>query len=268
MSKAITTQLAATDSVMAAIIQAAGPYHLTPELTCEPFEALSRAIAHQQLHATAAGHILKRFIEACGHGSYPTAETVLATADAVLRAVGFSFSKIASVKDLAAKTLDGTVPKRESLVDLSDDEIIERLTKVRGIGRWTVEMMLMFQLGRPDVLPVDDFGVRAGFRFAYGLRKAPSPRALALFGQRWAPNRTAAAWYLWRAIELKKAGALPEPAERIRLPRVIRKRRKEATRRRQKSRLLPPATKLRSAKAPRAKLADRVRKVRRKRARK
>ena len=110
-------------------------------------------------------------------------------------------------------------------MQLSDEEIIARLTQVRGIGRWTVEMLLMFQLRRPDVLPVDDFGVRAGFRAAYGLTRMPHPRALAAWGERWKPFRTTAAWYLWRALELKRAGTLPAPAERIRLPRLKKPRR-------------------------------------------
>ena len=137
-----------------------------------------------------------------------------------MRAAGFSFAKVAALKDLAAKTLAQVVPERTVLALLPDEEIIERLTQVRGIGRWTVEMLLMFQLGRPDVLPVDDFGVRAGFRAAYGLTRMPHPKALALSGERWKPYRSAAAWYLWRALELKRAGTLPPPAERIRLPRA------------------------------------------------
>jgi hypothetical protein len=117
------------------------------------------------------------------------------------------------------------VPDHETLRTLSDEEIITRLTQVRGIGRWTVEMMLMFRLGRPDVLPVDDFGVRNGFRLAYGLKKMPPPKALALFGARWAPHRSVAAWFLWRAVELARASKLPQPLERTRLPRVPRRRR-------------------------------------------
>ncbi|HTC53393.1 MAG TPA: hypothetical protein VK700_15770, partial [Steroidobacteraceae bacterium] len=111
---------------------------------------------------------------------------------------------------------------------LSDLEIIERLTAVRGIGRWTVEMLLMFQMRRPDVLPVDDFGVRNGFRLAYGLKLMPAPTVLALYGERWAPHRSAAAWYLWRAVDLHRAGQLPPPAQAVRLPRLPRKRRKAA----------------------------------------
>ena len=224
MSKRITTHLARTDPVMAALVAAAGPYRLEPELECTLFRALARAIAHQQLHANAANAILKRFVSSCGQGDFPTPEEVLAAPKRKLRAAGFSLAKIAALKDLAKKTLAGVVPERAILGKIDDDKIVERITQVRGIGRWTVEMMLMFQLGRPDVLPADDFGVRNGFRLAYGLRKMPPPRALLAFGERWRPHRSAAAWYLWRAVELSRAGELPAPAERIRLPRVKRRK--------------------------------------------
>jgi DNA-3-methyladenine glycosylase II len=141
--------------------------------------------------------------------------------------VGLSFAKIASIKDLAQKTLAGVVPPQEILHTLADEEIIERITQVRGIGRWTVEMMLMFRLGRPDVLPVDDFGVRNGFRLAYGLRGMPTVRALAEYGARWAPFRSVAAWYLWRAVDLHRAGKLPAPAVKTRI-KLVKKRPKKA----------------------------------------
>jgi DNA-3-methyladenine glycosylase II len=144
-----------------------------------------------------------------------------------MRAVGLSFAKIASIKDLAAKTLEGVVPPSEILHTLADDEIVERLTQVRGIGRWTVEMMLMSRLGRPDVLPVDDFGVRNGFRLAYGLRGMPTARALGEFGARWAPYRSVAAWYLWRAVDLHRAGKLPAPATPTRIKTVKKKPKKK-----------------------------------------
>ncbi len=208
---------------MAGVIEAVGAYRLKPQLDAPPFQSLARAIAHQQLHATAANSILARLVAANG-GAFPTPQALLAMDDQALRSFGFSFAKIKSLKDLAARTLDGTVPDTASLQSLSDEEIIERITEVRGIGRWTVEMMLMFQLGRPDVLPVDDFGVRNGFRLAYGLRTMPRPRVLALYGERWSPNRSAAAWYLWRAVELSREGTLPKPAVRIRLPRLPRAR--------------------------------------------
>jgi len=226
MSKRIITHLSNVDTILAGVIQVAGPYRLKPDLEGSPFKTLARAIAHQQLNGTAANTILARFANTVGaDGAFPTPEQVLAAPEATLRAAGFSFAKIASLRDLATKTIEGVVPDRTTLLALTDAEIIERLTQVRGIGRWTVEMMLMYQLGRRDVLPVDDFGVRNGFRLAYGLRKMPPPKALALFGERWAPHRSAAAWYLWRAVELHRAGTLPVPSERTRLPRVPRLRR-------------------------------------------
>ena len=229
-TKRITKHLARVDAVMAGLVAAVGSYRLQPELECTLFRALARAISHQQLHANAANAILGRFVSSCGKGDFPTPEEVLAAPKRRMRAAGFSLAKIAALKDLARRTLEGTVPERASLEEIDDDEIIARITQVRGIGRWTVEMMLMFQLGRPDILPADDFGVRNGFRLAYGLRKMPPPRALAAFGERWRPHRTAAAWYLWRAVELARARQLPAPAERTRLPRVKRRkaRRKRA----------------------------------------
>jgi DNA-3-methyladenine glycosylase II len=227
MSREIVAHFVSCDPVMAALARAVGPY--APETDeCHPFEALAQAIAHQQLNGIAARTILRRLVEACGEGGFPSPQWILDTPVERLRAAGFSGAKVAALKDLAAQTLTAVVPERAALLDLDDEAIIERLTQVRGIGRWTVEMLLIFRLGRPDVLPVDDFGVRAGFRAAYGLKALPHPKALAAWGERWKPHRSAAAWYLWRALELKRAGKLPEPAERIRLPRVKRRRRKAA----------------------------------------
>jgi DNA-3-methyladenine glycosylase II len=218
----VKKHFAACDPVMAALMRAAGPYQLDPEATRSPFESLARAITHQQLNGTAADRILARFIDLCGEGTFPTPAAVLARPDPELRAVGLSFAKIASLKDLAMKAGSGIVPDSTALVALDDAAIVERLTQVRGVGRWTVEMLLMFQLGRPDVLPVDDFGVRNGFRLAYGLRGMPTPRALAAWGERWAPHRTAAAWYLWRAVDLAREGRLPLPVERPRGIRIVK----------------------------------------------
>ena len=218
---AFKRRLARVDPILANVIRAAGKFTHAPNAEHTPFHTLARAIAHQQLNGIAAESIFGRFV-----GLYPLnaggaalleAELVLATPDDKLRAVGLSFAKIASIKDLATKTIAGTVPAYEILHTLENEEIIERLTQVRGIGRWTVEMMLMSRLGRADVLPVDDFGVRNGFRLAYGLRGMPTPRALAEFGARWAPFRSVAAWYLWRAVDLHKAGKLPAPAEQTRI---------------------------------------------------
>ncbi|MBV9697286.1 MAG: DNA-3-methyladenine glycosylase 2 family protein [Gammaproteobacteria bacterium] len=228
MSRKITEHLTRSDAVLGALIRTVGPYRLEIESDCHPYQALAQAIAHQQLNGTAATTILRRLVASCGGGSFPTPERLLAEPVESLRAAGFSYAKVAALKDLAAKTLARTVPEGAVLAALSDEEIIARLTEVRGIGRWTVEMLLMFRLGRPDVLPVDDFGVRAGFRAAYGLRKLPHPRALAAWGERWRPYRSAAAWYLWRALELQRAGTLPPPRERIRLPRVRKRRARRA----------------------------------------
>src|SRR6516164_1287541 len=225
MSRQILLHLARADAVLGGLIRAVGPCRLSAQADGHPFQTLARAIAHQQLNGTAANTILKRLVDSCGGGVFPTPEQVLAASADSLRAAGFSFAKVAALRDLAEKTIAGVVPDAATLGELSDEEIIARLTQVRGIGRWTVEMLLVFQLGRPDVLPVDDFGVRSGFQAAYGLSRMPRPQVLAAWGERWKPYRTTAAWYLWRALELKRAGTLPAPAERIRLPRIRRRRR-------------------------------------------
>jgi len=212
-----------TDPVMAALIDAAGPCKIRSREVQQPFEALARAIAHQQLHGVAAERILGRFVALFDAATFPAPQQVIDAADAQLRAVGFSYAKIAALKDLARKTLEGTVPPAAELALLGDLEIIERLSSVRGIGRWTVEMMLMFQLERRDVLPVDDFGIRNGFRLAYGLKGMPTPRALAQFGERWKPWRSVAAWYLWRACELARDGKLAACALPPRLALVKRR---------------------------------------------
>src|SRR3984893_5066152 len=225
MNQKILTHLSRADAVLAGLIRAVGPTKLPPPEDCHPFHVLAQAIAHQQFDGTAGHTILKRLIDCCGHGAFPSPRMLLDAPVESVRAAGFSFAKVAALKDLAAKTLAAVVPDGAALQQLSDEEVIARLTNGRGLGRWTVEMLLMFQLRRPDVLPVDDFGVRAGFRAAYGLTRMPHPRALAAWGERWKPFRTTAAWYLWRALELKRAGTLPAPPERIRLPRVKKRRR-------------------------------------------
>ena len=196
------------DPVMRRLIRAAGPCGIRPEPGRSPYQALVRAIAHQQLTGKAAGTILSRFFALYGGSRGPDPAELLATDDGLLRAAGFSRAKVASLKDIAARTLDGTIAPRRVLARMDDEAIIERLVQVRGVGRWTVEMFLMFTLGRPDVLPVDDYGVRNGFRIAYGLEELPRPRELAEFGLRWAPCRSTAAWYLWRAVDLRREGKL------------------------------------------------------------
>lgn len=167
----------------------------------EPYEALVRAIAHQQLHGSAARTILARFMALYPEVAFPPPEAVLATEEAALRGCGFSGSKTAAIRDIAAHALAGGVPTRRAAARLSDMELIERLTVIRGVGRWTVEMLMMFTLGRLDILPVDDFGVREGYRRLHGLEAQPKPRDLAAIGEMWSPYRSVAAWYLWRAAD-------------------------------------------------------------------
>lgn len=196
----------AQEPIWAALIGRVGRPRLGIQRRRSPYEALLRAIAHQQLHGRAAEAILARFAALYPDTDFPTPEQVLATPEAALRGCGFSGSKIAALRDVCARTLDGTVPSRRAAARLSDEALIERLTSVRGVGRWTVEMLLIFTLGRPDVLPVDDFGVREGYRLLYRLDAQPRPRAFAEIGRAWAPHRSIAAWYLWRASDEGKAG--------------------------------------------------------------
>ena len=204
MTGAALKHLAANDPVMRRLIREFGSCGLAPETRRPPFQSLVQAVAHQQLNGTAAGSILARFKKLFPGRRFPRPEDLVSVTDAQLRACGFSFAKIASIRDIAAKTLAGVVPASRHIVKLSDDEIVTRLTEVRGVGRWTVEMLLIFQLGRPDVLPADDFGVRSGFRHAYKKREMPAVKELLAFGERWRPHRTTAAWYLWRAADAAK----------------------------------------------------------------
>jgi DNA-3-methyladenine glycosylase II len=188
---------------MRRLIKTHGPCQLTPAADRTPFESLVRAVAHQQLNGTAAETILRRFRALFG-GRFPAPPRLADVTDDQIRGAGFSRAKIAAIRDIAAKTLDGTVPGTRAIKAMPDEDIITRLTSVRGVGRWTVEMLLIFKLGRPDVLPADDFGVRNGFRFIMGLKDLPKPKDLLAYGQRWRPHATTAAWYLWRAADSTK----------------------------------------------------------------
>jgi DNA-3-methyladenine glycosylase II len=196
--------LSACDPVWASLIARIGPCGLTPRLEREPYEALVRAIAYQQLHGRAAEAILARFLALYPASAFPAPAEILATEESVLRGCGFSASKIASIHGIAQGTLDGLVPALAVATTLSDAELIERLVTLRGVGRWTVEMFLMFALGRPDILPTDDFGVREGWRALKKLPEQPKPKVLAEIGLAWSPYRSTAAWYLWRAAEEAK----------------------------------------------------------------
>jgi DNA-3-methyladenine glycosylase II len=192
------------DPVMQRIIERHGPCGLAPR-KLSPYESLLRAIAHQQLHGKAAESILARFVALSGSGRFPSPAAVLAMRTTAMRRCGFSQAKVKAIRDIARHAAKGVVPTKRMCARLDDDVLIERLTKIWGVGRWTVEMLLIFTLNRLDVLPVDDFGVREGYRLAYGGKKQPTPKDLRAFGERWAPYRSVAAWYLWRvANEGKK----------------------------------------------------------------
>ncbi len=196
--------IAATDSRIAALIARSPRYNIKPAPLIRLFDALAESIAYQQLSGKAAATIFGRVRALYPRRKYLDPNKILATPNESFRAAGLSRSKIAAVKDLASKTIDGTVPSARAIARMSDEEIILRLTEVRGIGRWTVEMLLLFDLGRPDVWPVDDYGVRKGFAKIFGRRKLPTPKQLMKLGEKWRPYRSVAAWYFWRALDVPK----------------------------------------------------------------
>jgi len=193
--------LSQSDKVLARLIRKVGPCRLEPRRNTSPFQALVQSVAHQQLNGTAAKTILRRVIALYPKRRFPTPEDLLSTADEPLRGAGLSRAKIAAIKDIAAKTVEGLVPASRAIAKLSNEEILERLTTIRGVGPWTVEMLLMFKLGRLDVLPASDFGVRKGFALIYRRKELPAPADLLAHGERWRPYRTIASWYLWRALD-------------------------------------------------------------------
>src|ERR1700761_8288459 len=205
-------QLATADARLGALIEQVGPFGLQVKSTHSPFEALLEAILYQQLHANAARAILGRLLALFGD-LHPQPEQLLAVPDEMLRAAGLSQGKLLSLRDLAAKTLDGTVPSIGAIRRLPDQEIIDRLSHVRGIGTWTAEMLLIFRLGRPDVFPGTDYGIRKGYLLTFGRVPAGKPIALEMLPKaeqmqrrvaRWKPWRSVASWYLWRACELPR----------------------------------------------------------------
>ncbi|MGB8261300.1 MAG: DNA-3-methyladenine glycosylase [Terracidiphilus sp.] len=215
---AAVEHLKAADAKLSALIDRAGPFTLRLDPSPSPFESLVESILYQQLHGKAAATIHRRVREY--FSGDPTPQLLLDTHDDPLRAAGVSGNKIKALRDLAAKTLDGTVPSHAAIKKMTDAEIVERLTQVRGIGPWTVEMLLIFRMGRPDVFPVSDYGVRKGFALTFqrlpktralAAEDLPKPEVLLKRGKRWAPFRSVASWYLWRACDLAKAAALSGP---------------------------------------------------------
>src|SRR6202142_896078 len=204
MTRAAHKHLSKADPVLKRLIREHGFCALAPEKRRAPFQSLGPALPHQQLNGPAANTILPRFKNLFPGRKFPRPEDLAKVSNEQIRACGFSFAKIKAIRDIAEKTLSGVIPTSRQIVKLSDDEIIERLTEVRGVGRWTVEMLLIFQLGRLDILPADDFGVRSGYRVAYKKREMPKPKELLIFGEKWKPHRTTAAWFLWRAADAAK----------------------------------------------------------------
>jgi DNA-3-methyladenine glycosylase II len=194
--------LAALDPRLAPLIKRVGPYTVQAAKVMRPFDSLAESIAYQQLNGKAAATIFGRVRALYPRRKWFSPQLVLATPDETFRSAGLSRSKTAAIKDLAAKTLEGIVPSFAVLQGMTDEEIIARLTAVRGIGRWTVEMLLLFDLGRLDVWPVDDYCVRKGYAKTFRKRQVPKPKELLAIGEKWRPYRSVAAWYFWRALEL------------------------------------------------------------------
>lgn len=199
--------LRAADPLLAHVIELAGPYDVEPDLELDPFAYLLRSIVHQQLNGTAAATIHGRVLDLFD-GHRPDPSRLLDLDEEALRAAGLSASKLASVRDLAVHAMRGEVPSASALRTMADADVVERLTVVRGIGPWTVHMLLMFQLGRPDVLPTGDFGVREGWRLLHGVDQQPTPGQLRAACVAWRPYRSVGAWYMWRVVDLHRAGVL------------------------------------------------------------
>jgi DNA-3-methyladenine glycosylase II len=193
--------ISGSDKRMAGLINTVKPFELSLKPVRSPFRTLVEAIAAQQLTWKAASTILGRFRQLYDGKRFPSPEDVLGTPDEELRGVGFSWAKVASIKDLAGKSLDGTVPTMARLRKMEDEGIMERLTRVRGIGPWTVEMLLIFGFGRPDVLPATDYGIRKGFTTLYERDELAAPDEILRFGERWRPYRSVASLYLWQAVD-------------------------------------------------------------------
>jgi len=210
--RAASQFLANLDTDWARLVAQVGPCRHQTQPGREPYEALMRAVAHQQLHGKAAEAILGRLLAMQPGQTFPSPAQLLGTEPEQLRACGFSQRKVETLRAIAMGAQSGLIPSRAEAATLDDETLIERLTTLPGIGRWTVEILLIYSLERPDILPVDDFGVREGYRHLKSLPKQPGPRALARIAEAWSPYRTAAAWYLWRVVEQPDYRRAPKPA--------------------------------------------------------
>ena len=193
--------LAAKDPQLAPLIKETKEFRIETDGSDSPYEILLEAIAYQSISGKAAATIYGRVKALSAEGRAPTPQEMLKLRKPALRKAGLSGAKVLAMKDLAQKTIDGVVPTLEQAEKLSDEELVERLVSVRGIGAWTVEMFLIFRLGRPDVLPIHDLGVKKGWSITYGKKYMPKPKELLKFGERWRPYRTVASWYMWRACQ-------------------------------------------------------------------
>jgi len=193
--------LARSDKNLARVIERTGEFQFKLDECESVYESLLEAIAYQSISGKAAATIFARIKALGANGICPTPQEILRARPQTLRKAGLSGAKVLAMKDLAKKTIEGVVPSLADAHKMSDEELVERLVSVRGIGAWTVEMFLIFRLGRPDVLPIHDYGVQKGFAITYGKKKIPKPRELAEFGERWRPYRTVASWYMWRAVQ-------------------------------------------------------------------
>src|SRR5213595_215019 len=193
--------LAVKDPLLAPLIKETQEFRVEKGPADGPYEVLLEAVTHQSISGKAAATIFGRVKALSASGSIPTPQEMLKLRRHSLRKAGLSGAKILAMKDLAQKTIDGVVPTLEQAQKLSDEELVKRLVSVRGIGAWTVEMFLIFRLGRPDVLPIHDLGVKKGWSITYGKKHMPKPKELLAFGERWRPYRTVASWYMWRACQ-------------------------------------------------------------------
>ncbi len=221
--------LAAKDPQLATLIKETREFRIEADGSNSPYEILLEAIAYQSISGKAAATIFGRVKALGSTGGVPSPQEMLKLRKPALRKAGLSGAKILAMKDLARKTIDGVVPTLEQAQKLSDEELVERLVSVRGIGAWTVEMFLIFRLGRPDVLPIHDLGVKKGWAITYGKKHMPKPKELLAFGERWRPYRTVASWYMWRACQRAGNAAMrkirPARARKRRAPVKPRRKR-------------------------------------------
>jgi 3-methyladenine DNA glycosylase/8-oxoguanine DNA glycosylase len=222
-----TKYLAERDESLKRLIEETVPFQIDVADAQSPYEVLLESIAYQSISGKAAATIFGRIKALGSNGRPPSPEQMLKLRKPALRKAGLSGAKVLAMKDLAQKTINGVVPTYEQALTMSDEELVERLVSVRGIGAWTVEMFLIFRLGRPDVLPIHDLGVKKGWAVAYGKKHMPKPKELLAFGERWRPYRTVASWYMWRAFEragYKTTNKIRPAPTRRRGPAKVRKR--------------------------------------------